>query len=92
LSAIWPKEEGAREKVRRLMRGHGYSRLLAEFGGVIRSSRRTESRDVMGNGKVGLGARVQGLTVPSRCQGLGTGGGKEKQRRKQIKDIKVTPR
>jgi len=30
--------------------------LLAEFSGVIRPSRRTESRDVMGNGKVGLGA------------------------------------
>lgn len=60
-SAIWPKKESVRGKARRLMCGHGYSRLLPEFSGVIRSSRRTESRDVMGNGKVGLGARAKGL-------------------------------
>ena len=35
------------------MRGHGYARLLVEFSGVILSSRRTESRNLTGDGKVG---------------------------------------
>ena len=34
------------------MRGHSQARLLTEFSGVAMSSRRTESRNLTGNGKV----------------------------------------
>lgn len=48
----------------RSMRAYGQARLFAEFSGVIMSSRRTESRNLTRNGKIG-GSRTSPRAV--RC-------------------------